>query len=138
MSVPQMAERRTLIRTSLCPTDGSGTSCSQMPGSARAFSRAFLDCSLMYHGKFASSRRECLNDLIELRARVRSAHLGANSRFSMGNHRKGESHDVNSLRLYALREFDRQRCVAQHDRDDGMFARNQTETQTLHLFAEVT
>src|ERR1700676_552513 len=42
MSVPQIAERCTLMSTSLCPTEGSGTSCSQIPGAARALTSAFM------------------------------------------------------------------------------------------------
>ena len=44
MSVPQMAERWILMSTSLCPTAGSGTSCIQIPGSARALTNAFMGC----------------------------------------------------------------------------------------------
>src|ERR1700731_4935 len=137
MSVPQIAVRCTLMSTSLWPTAGSGTSWSQIPGSARALTSAFM-MPLVNDAEIASGRRKCLNDLIELPAGVCSTHLGANSCFSMGNDRKGEGHDIDSLCLNALGEIDSQRCVSQHHRDDGMLARDQIEAQSLHLLSEIT
>src|SRR5580658_645365 len=124
------------MSTSLWPTAGSGTSCSQIPGSARALTSAFM-VSSMDDAEIASRGLKRTNDLIELFAGVRSADLGANSGFSMGNDRKRESHDVGPPFLNPLREVDRQRRVAQHDRDDGMLAGKQIESQALHLCAVV-
>src|ERR1700719_2424194 len=123
MSVPQIAVRCTLMSTSLWPTAGSGTSWSQIPGSARALTSAFM-MPLVNDAEIASGRRKCLNDLIELPAGVCSTHLGANSCFSMGNDRKGEGHDIDSLRLDPLGEVHRQPRIAQHDRGDGVFSRD--------------
>src|SRR5271170_1318423 len=136
MSVPQIAVRCTLMSTSLWPTVGSGTSCIQIPGSARALTSAFM-ISSMDDAEIASRGLKRSNDLIELFAGVRCADLGANSRFSMRNDRKRESHDVSPPFLNPLREIDRQRRVAQHDRDDGMLAGKQGEPQALHLCAVV-
>ena len=42
-SVPQIEVLRILISTSIGPTSGSGTSCSHNPGSAFAFTSAFIN-----------------------------------------------------------------------------------------------
>src|SRR5258708_6644433 len=105
MSVPHIAERCTLMSTSLWPTAGSGTSCSQIPGSARALTSAFMIRPqepvrlLVNDVQIASRRPERLNDPIQLFAGVCSAHLGANSRFSMGDDRKRKGHNINALHL---------------------------------------
>src|ERR1700722_5070124 len=125
------------MSTSLWPTEGSGTSCSQIPGSARALTSAFIKMPLVNDGHIASRPAERLNDLIELFPGVCSTHLGANSRFSMGNDRKCEGDDIDALRLYAFRQLNGQRRIAEHDGNDGMFARNQLKSQTPHLFAEI-
>src|SRR6185312_15695315 len=139
MSVPQIAVRCTLMSTSLWPTDGSGTSSSQMPGSARALTNAFMPCPwyLMNDGEIPSRHLERMHDPVELFPGVCSTHLGANSRFSMRHDRKREGHDIDALGLHPLRQIDRQGRVAQHDRNDRVFARNQIESRALHLFAEV-
>src|SRR5580700_3157210 len=124
------------MSTSLWPTAGSGTSCSQIPGSARALTSAFILPS-MDDAEIAPRGLKRANDLIELLAGVRGADLGANPRFSMGNDRKRESDDVGALLLNPLREVDRQRRLAQHNRDDGMLAGKQIESQALHLRAVV-
>src|ERR1700716_2626418 len=107
-----MAVRCTLINTSLWPTDGSGTSCSQIPGSACALTSAFIDSLSVNDVEIASRQIERVNDLIELPTRMCSAHLGANSCFSMRDDRKGEGDDIDALSLDPLRQAHRQRCVA--------------------------
>src|SRR6185437_17010299 len=133
ISVPQIAVRCTLMSTSLWPTDGSGTSSSQMPGSARALTNAFMSLPLVNDGEIPSRHLERMHDPVELFPGVCSAHLGSNSRFSMGNDRKREGHDIHALGLHPLRQIDRQGRVAQHDRNDRVFARNQVESRALHL-----
>src|SRR6185312_10188777 len=100
MSVPQIAVRCTLMSTSLWPTGGSGTSSSQMPGSARALTNAFMPLPLMNDGEIPSRQLERMHDPVELFPGVRSTHLGANSRFSMGNDRKREGDDIDALGLH--------------------------------------
>src|SRR5277367_1956170 len=110
MSVPQIAVRCTLMSTSLWPTVGSGTSCSQMPGSARALTNAFMKCPVLLGGagfvhmqrneelpnnaQIAPCATEGLNNPINLLAGVCSTHLGANSCLSMGHDREGEGHHI--------------------------------------------
>src|ERR1700722_10573145 len=125
------------MSTSLWPTEGSGTSCSRIPGSPRALTSAFIKMPLGNDGHIASRPAERLNDPIELFPGVCSTHLGANSRFSMGNDRKCEGDDIDTLRLDALRQLHRRRRIAEHDGNDGMFAGNQIKSQALHPFAEI-
>ena len=50
--MPQMPVRATRIRTSLIPMEGSGTSCSQRPSSARDLTRAFtVESYWIWEGK---------------------------------------------------------------------------------------
>src|SRR5580704_2291378 len=90
MSVPQIAERCTLMRTSLWPTEGSGTSCIHIPGSARAFTSAFMNFPLVNDAECAARTAECVDHPIELRRGVRGAQLSADTLLSMGDHRERE------------------------------------------------
>src|SRR5471030_454613 len=113
MSVPQMAERCTLISTSLWPTEGSGTSCIQMPGSARALTSAFM-LPLVNDAEVACRATKCGNNLIELLRCVRSIHLGPNPRFSMRHDRKSEGHDIDAFILHPFGEAHHQGRIPQH------------------------
>src|ERR1700722_12046399 len=115
------------MRTSLWPTEGSGTSCIQIPGSARALTNAFMSLPSMNDAERAAGVRERGNDAVQLRSRVRGAHLRADPRLAVRDDRIGEGDHVDALVLHALGELDRQRCFAEHDRDDGVLARQQIE-----------
>src|ERR1700676_3023044 len=139
MSVPQMAERWILMRTSLCPTVGSGMSCIQIPGSARALTSAFmfLWTALVNDAEITPGATEDLNDTIELHRGVRRVHLRSNSRLPVRNDRKGKRHDIDSVGLAQFGQAHCQRSLAQHDGNDGMFSRKQIEAQGLHLSTEI-
>src|ERR1700679_3760385 len=94
MSVPQMAERCTLMSTSLCPTEGSATSCIQIPRSARALTSAFMSCPLVNDSEFAPGLPKGLNHTVELFLGVRGVHLGANARLAMRHYREGKRHHI--------------------------------------------
>src|SRR5947209_2427212 len=102
MSVPQIAERCTLISTSLWPTAGSGTSCIQMPGSALALTSAFMKI-LVDDAGVATGAGKGLNDAIQLRRGMRRVHLRANPRLAMRYHGKRKRDDVDAIRLTLLR-----------------------------------
>src|ERR1700677_1586635 len=137
MSVPQIAERRILMRTSLWPTAGSGTSCIQIPGSARALTNAFMSLPSMNDAERAPGARERRHHAVELRGRMRRAHLSADPRFAVGHDRIRECDHVNAVILHAFGELHGERRLAEHDRNDGVLARKQIETEALHLFAEI-
>src|ERR1700689_3054797 len=146
MSVPQIAERRTLMRTSLWPTAGSGISCIQMPGSARALTNAFIAClcvapvfeaPLANDAKRATRALERLYHPIELRARVRCAQLSADARFSVGYDRIGEGDHVDAFLLHPLGESHGERRLAEHDGNDRMFPGKQLVSQALHAVAKI-
>src|SRR5271156_5273771 len=99
MSVPQMAERWILMSTSLWPTAGSGTSCIQIPGSARALTNAFIRLPSMNDAERAPGVRERGNHPVELRGRVRRAQLRADPRFAVRDDRIGERDHVYAVRL---------------------------------------
>ncbi len=137
MSVPQMAERCTLMRTSLWPTDGSGHILHPDPGFRTSLDQRFHRLSLMNDAELAARATERLDHLIELRRGMRGAQLSANSRLSMGHDRKGERDDVDALGLHALREPHRERGLAEHDGNDGVLAGKQIEPQALHVLAKI-
>src|SRR5208282_3130572 len=137
MSVPQMAERCTLISTSLCPTAGSGTSCIQMPGSARALTSAFICGPSLDDAEIASRAAECGDDRVELLGRMRGAHLRTDPRLTLGHDREGERDDVDARGEHALGETHGERRLAEHDRNDRMLAGQQSEAQCLEPGAEM-
>src|SRR5688572_8965159 len=167
MSVPQIAVLRTLMSTSLWPTRGSGMSCSQMPGSARALTRAFMVGAgfalfavllagsedgarvantannanpapiLLDDGELAPDLCECVDGAVQVRPREARGHLRADARLALRHHREREADDVDAVREQAVGHAHREARIAQHDRDDGMLAGNQVEAQRAHAFAEV-
>src|ERR1700690_1314282 len=118
MSVPQIADRWTLISTSLCPTAGSGMSCIQIPGSARALTSAFMGDPLTKDAEIAPGPPECADHGVELLRRVRRVHLCADARLSLRDDREGECNDVDAGHEHALGKPHRERRIAEHDRDD--------------------
>src|SRR5579862_3606641 len=97
MSVPQIAVFFMRISTSLGPIVGLATSAIQMPGSALAFTSAFIGFSvpvveaLIQHAEFAAGRGERGNGPIEVRARVCGRKLSANARLAHRHDRKREA-----------------------------------------------
>src|SRR5579863_5947860 len=110
MSVPQIAVFAISISTSFGPTRGSGMSVSQMPGAACSLTSAFIG-SLSSDGgegasaddaQLAADAREGVERLLELRARERRGHLGADACLPLGHHGVGEADDVHPLLEEAL------------------------------------
>src|ERR1700690_594395 len=138
MSVPQIADRWTLISTSLCPTEGSGMSCIQIPGSARALTRAFMVDPLANDAEFAPGPSECADHGIELLRGMGRVHLRADARLPLRDDREGECDDVDPRHEHALGKPHRERRIAEHDRDDRVLAGQQIEAERLHPRAEMS
>src|ERR1700676_2546841 len=100
MSVPQIAVLRMRISTSFGPIVGFSTSAIQIPGSALAFTSAFIanSCSIR-SGKcaeLAPGGAKGSYGLVELRAAVGRRHLRANAGLAMRNHGKRETDDAHA------------------------------------------
>src|SRR5579883_2223496 len=138
MSVPQMAERCTLMSTSLWPTVGSGTSSSHMPGSARSLTSAFMDSSGDGDdAELAPGGGEGGDDLVELTGGVRGAHLRADACLAVRHDGEGEGDHVHARLEQPLGERDRARRIAQHDRHDRVLAGEEIVAEALHLLAKI-
>src|SRR5512134_1514644 len=98
MSVPQIAVLRIRIRTSLCPTAGSGTSSIQMPGARRDLTSAFMFLPLTFlaadHTELAAHLDAGRDRPVELPDRVPRAHLRADARLAHRHDGVREADDV--------------------------------------------
>ena len=65
-------------------------------------------------------------------------HLRADPRLALGHHRIREADDVDALREHAVGHLRGLSSVADHDRDDGVVAGQQVESQLLHARAETS
>src|SRR6185437_16864370 len=132
MSVPQIAVLPISISTSLWPTFGSGTSSSQIPGAASFLTSAFNGptsphavrraCSL-HDPKLFAHRAECLDGLVQLLARERRRHLGADSRLTLRHHGVGKADHIDAALEEAIGHAAGKNGIAQHHGDDGMLTR---------------
>src|SRR3954468_16726332 len=103
-SVPQIAVFLTLISTSFGPISGTGTSSIQMPGSALAFTSAFIMFDILLslesldpeslfatgpsgnHAQLPADRAERFHGPVDVGAGVRRRHLGADARLAFRHH----------------------------------------------------
>src|SRR3954451_1578481 len=111
-SVPQIAVFLTLISTSLGPISGTGTSSIQMPGSALAFTSAFIMFDILLslesldpeslfgadrsgnHTQFPADHAKRLHCTVDIGSGVRRRHLGADARLAFRHHREGKADDI--------------------------------------------
>src|SRR5439155_14815872 len=105
-SVPQIAERSTLISTSSAPTGGVGTSSSHRPGSGFNLTTAFMSTSSRLASGDDAERAPDLGEggdrLVDLGVAMRSTHLGADPGLAPRPHRKGEPHHIDAAPEQAL------------------------------------
>src|SRR5882757_7167103 len=136
MSVPQIAVLAISINTSLGPTLGSGMSSSQIPGAACCLTSAFMICSSVRarRGRFklkqaelAAHPGEGIHGALELLARERRGHLGADARLPFGHDWIGEADDIYAVLQQPVGHAARERRIPDHHRDDGMLARLEIE-----------
>src|SRR5882672_7518968 len=120
-SVPQIAVFLILISTSLGPISGTGTSSIQMPGSALAFTSAFimfdillslesLDAESLFGGsgndaQFLADRAERFHRTIDIGAGVRRRHLRADAGLTLWHHRERKSDDIDATLQHARRHL---------------------------------
>src|ERR1700722_2702385 len=85
ISVPQIAVRVMRIITSLWPTSGFLTRVSVSPGARSSFANAFMLVSRVSDdAQRTADTRERLHRAIDLRGRMRRAHLRADTRAALG------------------------------------------------------
>src|ERR1700722_1098053 len=80
---------------------------------------------------------EFLDRKFDLFAGVGGRYLGADARFTVGYDRIRKRDDVDALAEQKLRHAGGHDCIAEHDRHDGMLARQHVESGAGHLRAEV-
>src|SRR6187551_1254702 len=123
MSVPQIAVLWILINTSLCPTFGMSMSFIQMPGLASLLTSAFMARPSFDQLQFLAHPDERRERAIELCIVERRGHLRADARLALGHDRKRKADDVDARGEQLVGEARGLRGVADHHRDDRMFAR---------------
>src|SRR6266478_659437 len=148
MSVPQIAVLAISISTSLWPTLGSGMSSRQIPGAACCLTSAFMICSSsvrVCRGRFkleqaelAAHPGEGIHGALELLARERRGHLGADARLPFGHDWIGEADDIYAVLQQPVSHAAGERRIPDHHRDDGMLARLEIEAGPGEAGAEQT
>ena len=96
----------------------------------------FFSIPLLDYAQFPTDCREGGAGSFKLFVRVGRRHLNANSRLAFRHHRVTEPHDIDPFVQKSLCHSAGERRVTQHDRDDGMLARNESESEGGELRAE--
>ena len=73
----------------------------------------------------------------QILAAMSSGDLGANTGFALRHHRVGETDHIHAPSQHRIGETGCESSVAQHDRHDGMSAKQDIEAEFGHAFAEV-
>src|ERR1700761_8989907 len=125
------------IITSLWPTSGFLTSVSVRPGARSSFANAFMCASVLDDTEYTADARECIHRAVDLFGRVRGAHLRTNACATFRHDREREADHVHAFLQERIGHFRSELRVAEHDRNDRMFAGHERETERTHLAAEV-
>src|SRR5450755_4391654 len=133
-SVPQMAVLPTRIRTSLCPTSGLFTWTSFSPGPGVVFESAFIVSSMAMDPLANGAERpahfgkrgDCA---IDVRGRVRGAHLGSQARLALGHDGIRKADHVNAFLEQRVCKTRGKLRVTEHHWNDRMVPRHQIEAK---------